>query len=119
MNLLKSYLLNNGVKSNRLIVKSIKLRSEHGIIRRKSIRNRLSMLLIHILSLRNINRSYNKNFIAISRRNKNEIIEYVNRNHNLISFNFLVFDSKIRKGKKGRKQSARELFAYGINPAFM
>ena len=100
MNLLKSYLLNNDVKWNDLIGKSLKLRDESGRVRSNYIWNRLYMLFLHIISLRNINKSYNKNYTAIPRNIDKELIKYANRNHNLIPFNFLVFDNKIRNRKK-------------------
>jgi len=99
MNLLKSYLLNNDVKWNDLIIKSLKLRNEYAGVRSNSICNRLYVLLSHIISLRNISKSYNKNYIAIPRRYEKDIIKYANRNHNLIPFNFLVFDNKIKTNK--------------------
>ncbi|KKN55944.1 hypothetical protein LCGC14_0577420, partial [marine sediment metagenome] len=100
MNLLKSYLLNNDVNWNDLIAKSLKVRYEYGDVLSNSIWNRLYMLLLHIISLRNINKSYNKNYIVIPRIFEEELIKYACRNHNLIPFNFLVLDKKIRTRKK-------------------
>jgi len=63
------------------------------------------MLFSHINSLRNINKSYNRNYLVIPRNLEKDIIKYVNRNHNLIPFNFLVFDNKIKTRKKKSFQS--------------
>ena len=100
MKLLKSYLIKNGVKWDDLIVKSLKLRNKYRDVQRNSIWNRLYMLLSHINSLRNINKKYTKNYIAIPSKYEKDLIKYANRNHNLIPFNFLVFDNKIGTRKK-------------------
>ena len=65
MKVLKSYLLKNDIEWNDLIVESLKLRKNYGDILNNSIFNRFYMLLHHISSLRNINKSYYKNYIAI------------------------------------------------------
>lgn len=100
MNLLKSYLLKNNIEWNDLIVESLKLRKNYGDILSNSIFNRFYMLLHHISSLRNLNKSYYKNYLAIPRKHEEDLIEYVNRNKNLIPANFLVSNNKIRPRKK-------------------
>jgi hypothetical protein len=100
MKLLKSYLLNNDVKWDDLIVKSLKLRDEYIEVRSNSKWNRLYALLSHISSLRNMNKRYNKNYLALPYKYERDLIKYANRNHSQIPFNFLVFDNKMRTRKK-------------------